>query len=99
MARNNATKVQRNAHRHYEKQVANDIKTNPNNFWRYVKSKTQVKTSISILEKEDGTTLTDNIEKAIELNNYFSGVFTSEDISTIPKDCTGIQSELTPQKM
>ncbi|KAK6178173.1 hypothetical protein SNE40_012984 [Patella caerulea] len=41
IARNNATKVQRNAHRHYEKQVADDIKTNTKNFWRYVKSKTQ----------------------------------------------------------
>ena len=84
-ARNAATRDVRRAKRDFEKKLAGDIKLNPKSFWKYVRSKTKVKTGISDLEKDDGTFAHTDIDKAEVLNNFFSSVFTREDISDIPE--------------
>ena len=50
-ARNLASKEVRTSKRMFERKLAKDIKTNPKCFWKYVKSKTKVKTGINDLER------------------------------------------------
>ena len=61
-----------------------DIKKNPKCFWKYVREKTKTKSGISSLKLPDGTTAETDQAKAEALNNFFSSVFTREDLSTIP---------------
>ena len=84
-ARNAATKDIRGAKRNFEKKLAADIKTNPKSFWKYVRSKTKVKAGISDLEKGDGSYAHTDSEKAEVLNEFFSSVFTREDLKDIPE--------------
>ena len=55
IARNLASEGVRNAKRKFEKNLASAIKKNPKCFWKYVRSKTKVKTGINDLECEDGS--------------------------------------------
>jgi hypothetical protein len=68
----------------YEKDLAKNIKTNPKAFWKYVNSKTKVRGGIDDLTKDDGTTASSDEDKAQTLNDFFSSVFTVEDLNTIP---------------
>ena len=52
--------------------------------WRYIKSKRQDGNGVSPL-KENGQLHSDSRRKAEILNNQFCSVFTSEDITDIPK--------------
>ena len=69
----------------FEKNIARNIKTDNKAFWKYVQSKTKVKGSIEGLENENGDIVTDNREKANVLNDYFSSVFTKENLEEIPE--------------
>ena len=84
-ARNAATRDVRRAKRDFEKNLAGDIKLNPKSFWKYVRSKTKIKTGISNLEKDDGTFAPTDVDKAEVLNNFFCSIFTREDVSDIPE--------------
>ena len=53
-------------------------------FWKYVRSKTKVKTGINDLEREDGSFARRDEDKADVLNKFFASVFTREDTSNIP---------------
>ncbi len=64
--------------------MAQNIKTNPKLFWKYVHSKTKTRHPISDLQKEDGTLTANDHEKAEVLNQFFTSVFTKEDLSNIP---------------
>lgn len=71
-----------------EKEIANDIKSNPKAFWSYVNSKTKSKSGIANLEyQRDGVshlTSTDK-EKTEVLSEFFTSVFTKEPEGQIPK--------------
>ena len=82
-ARNQARRATRQAMKHFEKEVANTAKTNPNTFHKYVNSKTKVRTGIGELQVDDVTSISDE-EKASTLNKYFSSVYTKEDTTSIP---------------
>ena len=68
----------------HENKLAADIKVNPKNFWKYVSSKTKSKGKIVELSDPQGTTTTDDLEKAEILNNHFASMFTNEDTTNIP---------------
>ena len=68
----------------FEKNIASNIKTNPKIFWNYVKFSTGGQKDIPTLKNSDGNSVTDNMEKAELFNEYFSDVFTIEDLSNIP---------------
>ena len=82
--RNKATRACRNAKINFEKQIADNIKTDTKSFWNYVRSQSKTRTGISDLQTDDGTLLTSDVQKAEILNSFFSSVFTDEDISIIP---------------
>ena len=53
-------------------------------FWRYIKTKRQDKVGINILKTTDGEVITNSLEKANILNQYFKSIFISEDSVTFP---------------
>ena len=85
IARNFASKGVRRAKRKFEKNLAAEIKENPKCFWKYVRSKTKVKTGINDLEREDGSFARRDEDKADVLNKFFASVFTREDTSNMPE--------------
>ncbi len=83
-ARNQARWATRKSIKAFEKSVAQNIKTNPKLFWKYVHSKTKTRQPISDLQKEDGSLTVNDHEKAEVLNQFFTSVFTKEDLSNMP---------------
>ena len=83
-ARNQARSACRKAVRLYEKDIASQIKQNPKQFWRCVKSKLKVRQGVPNLEREDGTLTETDFAKAEVLNSFFKKVFTLEDDPELP---------------
>lgn len=83
-ARNEAKRQIKKAVREHEKKIACESKTNPKSFWKYVNTKLKRTTGINNLMKPDGTLTDSDSEKANILNNFFSSVFTSENMDNIP---------------
>ena len=78
-----AQKEIRKAKRKFEKKLAKEAKSRPKDFYRYMKSKTSNRTKVGPLD--DGETVTsDSSKMANILNDFFSSVFTQEDVTTIP---------------
>ena len=50
----------------------------------YVRSKQKVQDKVRLLEASDGNIITEGLLMAEHLNEYFSSVFTREDISALP---------------
>ena len=73
--RNHSTSMVRKARQLYETNLASNIKTNPKKFWSQT---TKVKPGVSMLEKEDGTAIENDVDIAKSLNDYFCSVFTRE---------------------
>ena len=83
-ARSKVSNYTRNIKRKKEKNIAKDIKSNPKAFYQYISSKTSKKDKISDLEKPDGEITSNDQEKSEVLNNFFTSVFTDEDLNNIP---------------
>ncbi|MES9884124.1 MAG: reverse transcriptase family protein, partial [Sedimenticola sp.] len=82
--RNETTNIIRIAKQNYEKSLAENIQEDNKAFWRYVKSKTKTKDSVSDLIMENNQLTTSDLEKANVLNSFFVSVFTQEITTTIP---------------
>ena len=77
----------------HETKIAQDSKTNPKAFWKYINSKKKCQQGISALKKEDGTYTTNDKEKADILDKLFSSVFTRENKEHIPSIPPGEKSQ------
>ena len=64
--------------------MAGNIKTDSKSFYAYVRSKQKVQDKVGPLENNRGNIISDGCEMAEVLNEYFSSVFTTEDISSLP---------------
>ena len=73
----------RKAVRTFEKRIAMEAKKNPKAFFNYASSKMKTRTGICDLEYPDGRMAHTDVEKAEFLNEFFSDVFTKEDLATI----------------
>ena len=82
--RNASTKAVRNAKFCFERNLVNGVASNPKRFWKYVHSKTKLKQGIGALERSDGSLTSDESEMAELLNNFFSSVFTNENLFDVP---------------
>jgi hypothetical protein len=82
-ARNTARKEARRAVKINEREMANACKENPKKFWAYTKSKTKPTERIPTM-KDEGYEITDDQAKADAFNDFFSSVFTKEDLLNIP---------------
>ncbi|KAK2170833.1 hypothetical protein NP493_1133g00000 [Ridgeia piscesae] len=84
-ALNQATAEIRNSKRSYEQKIAFNIKHDSKSFYAYVRSKQKVQDKVGPLEGSDGNIITEGFFLMAEnLNEYFSSVFTREDISILP---------------
>jgi ribonucleases P/MRP protein subunit RPP40 len=79
-----AQKVNIRAKRNFEQSLADSVKNNDKSFFAYVRSKQRTKDRVGPLMDKSGKTVTDQYEAANILNDYFSSVFTVEDVSVIP---------------
>lgn len=85
-AANGATAAFRKAKQNFELKLANDVKINPKSFYSYVRSKSRTKDKVCPLRDEVGRIVVDDVEVCNVLNNYFSSVFTQENISCVAND-------------
>ena len=67
-----------------EKTIARNIKSNPKAFYQYISSKMLKKEGIANLIKGNGDLTTNDKEKCDVINDFFSSVFTAEDLNNIP---------------
>ena len=81
------TKLQlifRNSKRSYEQKFAVNIKHDSKSCYAYVRNKHTFQDKVGPLEGSDGNIITEVFLMAVNLNEYFSSVFTREDISALP---------------
>ena len=79
-----ATAEIRYSKRSYEQKLAFNIKLDSKSCYAYVRSKQKVQDKVGPLEDSDGNIITEGFLMAENLNEYFSSVFTREDISALP---------------
>ena len=68
----------------FEHNLAQDRKSNPNAFWKYVRSRMKTTSRISDLDMGDGRMASTNNEKGDSLNSFFCSVFTRKTMITHP---------------
>ena len=78
LAMDHARSEVRKATRRHESKIASNIKKDPKMFYRYARSKMDVKEGIGSVKDEDGTNTTDIGKITCILNKYFATVFTEE---------------------
>ena len=78
--------------KNYQKDMASKIESNPKVFWRYINSNRKNKDGIAPLSTDNINFETNNKNKADMLNNFFSSVFTVEDLNNIPDTTPGEKS-------
>jgi hypothetical protein len=74
----------RNAKRKLERELAFGNDKSGKQFSTYVKSKTKTRTGIGPLKMADGSVTADNKLMAQRLNEYFSSVFSKENLANVP---------------
>jgi len=74
----------RNAKRAEERKLAKEKTKNSKPFFAYVKKRTKARDPVGPLKKDDGTNVTDPEEMAEILNEFFSSVYTREDVTGMP---------------
>ena len=83
-ALNLATTEIRKSKRTFEKKLAGNIKNCSKSFYAFVRSKQKVRDKVGPLENNMENIISNGFQMAEVLNEYFSSVFTTEDISSLP---------------
>ena len=83
-ALNAATNEVRKSMRNCEHKLEQNINSDSNSLYAYVRSKQNVREKIGPLEDNSGNIITHGFVMAEELNMHFSLVFTREDTSSLP---------------
>jgi hypothetical protein len=78
----------RNAKNRFEKRLADSKDGNSRPFFSYVKKKSKSRPEVGPLTDKHGATVTEDEKMAGILNNYFSSVFTQENVTDLPKAST-----------
>ena len=94
------------AKRKYERNLAKQAKKNPKEFYAYLKTKTSNKESVGPLKPDGGDVVTDDAVMAGMLNEFFSSVFTDENLDEVPTPETVYRGDsplhdvdITPEKV
>ncbi|GAB0183010.1 mitochondrial enolase superfamily member 1 [Grus japonensis] len=61
--------------------LARDVKDNKKSFYRYVSEKRRMRENVGPLQNETGNLVTQDMEKAEVLNDFFASVFTGKCLS------------------
>ncbi len=73
----------RQRRRNLEEHIANSSKSNPKEFYSYVRNKKVLSSTIGPLATMDGNIVNEGTEMANILNDFFASVFTDEDLGDI----------------
>ena len=84
-ANKKADKEIRKAKFNYEKKLADNVKYDAKSFYAYVRSRSKSRPGIGVLTRDDGVRVESPEEVAEELNEYFSSVFSLEDMGSLPE--------------
>jgi len=68
----------------YEEKLADNIKTDNKSFFSYINSKSRTRNKVGPLKDNNNLIIDENKKAANFLNDYFSSVFTTEDLEQIP---------------
>ena len=68
----------------YLKKLADNVKFDAKSFYAYVRSKCKSRSDIGVLSRDDGERVESPEDVAEEFNEYFSSVFSWEDLLSIP---------------
>ena len=77
-ALNLATSEIRKSKRSFEQKLATDLKNDSKSCYTYVMSKQKVLDKVRPLENSAGNVMSDGFQKAEDLNEHFSSLFTKE---------------------
>ena len=80
-----------------KKKLAANIKNYSKSFYAYVRSKQKVRDKVGSLENNSENIISDGCQMAEVLNEYFSSVFTTEDISSLPITFTKFEGNKSEQ--
>ena len=83
--RNQLRGLTRRLRKEFEKDVAKRIKKDPKQFWNYSRSRMKTRSGVGELLDERGRKAEDDKAKAQLLNDFFSSVFTRENMISIPE--------------
>ena len=75
----------RTSKRNHEKRIARESKTNPKQFFTYIRAKKTVKSNVGPLTDDSGVITQDCKNMALILNKSFASVFTVETTASIPE--------------
>ena len=67
--------------------IAKICKHNPKSYYSYISERRIVRDNIGPPKTLDGTVITTDNDMANTMNNYFSSVFTIEQLNNVPKIC------------
>ncbi len=81
--RNSLCELTRKLQKYFEKDLIKKLKKDPKAFWLYTNSKLKTRSTISQLSRKDSTLTQTEEQQAQVLNEFFSSVFTEEDLSQI----------------
>jgi hypothetical protein len=70
----------------FDKKMAKNIKSDPKTFYAYIRSKQKTRPTVGPLKREDNSIIDSDNEAATVMNEYFTSVFTQENIDNIPED-------------
>ena len=71
--------------RNKELRCARICKQNPKSFYSYINERRIVRDNIAPLKTLDGIVITTDNDMANKMNNYFSSVFTIEELNSVPQ--------------
>ena len=94
--RNKLRKETRRLRKDFEIRLAEELKSNPKSFWRYVNTRMKTKPGIDVLEDDVGRAQSSPEKKAEILNNFFSSVFVDENLNVIPEPRQQQYTEVMP---
>ena len=75
----------------FEKKLEGNVINESKSFYAYLRSKQKVRYKVGPLEDNSGNVISDGFQMAEVLNEYFSSVFTTEDISSFPVPFTNFE--------
>ena len=92
--RNKVSRSVRFAKRKFERGISLVAKVNPKSFWKFVKSKSKTRSGIGDLKNNSREWISDDHEKANELNTFFSSVFTKNENNYMPEFKSDVSSSV-----
>lgn len=85
IALNKVTNAYKSAKMNFECKIAKNSKKNPKAFYNYIRSKSKTKDKVGPLKDENGKLISDSNIMSKMLNDYFSSIFTKENMDMIPE--------------